>query len=379
MARARTDVGHRPMNTQNAIINELEEALSHGSAERRAKTLRRVTDLFIFGSSHFSGDHIAVFDGVFNHLIADIELSARAALADRLAAISNAPPNVIRTLAFDDEIDIAGPVLKGSVALDNVTLVENARTKSQQHLLAISQRKSLAETVTDVLVERGNRDVALTTAQNAGAKLSETGYVRLVKRSEGDDELAQSVGSRPEIPRQHFLKLLTTASKAVRLALEAAHPQNTSEIQHVVAEVATAIQAKAAAASRDYVAARAAVESLRAAGRLTENDIEAFARAGKFEETAAALAVMCDLPIDVVERAMVQDREETILIVAKSIGLSWPTAKAVLILCAGKRGMPAHMLEQRRVVFNKLKRETALQVVRFQQERQVAERSPVHR
>ncbi len=367
------------MTTQNAIINELEEALTHGSADRRVKTLRRVTDLFVFGSSHFSGDHIAVFDGVFNHLIADIELSARVTLADRLAAIPNAPPRVIRTLAFDDAINVAGPVLVRSDLLDNVTLVENARTKSQHHLLAISRRKSLAETVTDVLAERGNREVALSVVQNAGAKFSETGYVRLVKRSEADDELAQSVGSRPEIPRQHFLKLLTTASKAVRLALEAAHPQNTSEIKHVVAEVATAIQAKAAAASRDYVAARALVESLRVSGRLVESDVEAFARAGKFEETAAALAVMCALPIDVVERAMVQDREETILIVAKSIGLSWSTAKAVLLLCAGKRGMPAHTLEQSRTVFNKLKRETALQVIKFQQKRQEAQRSPADR
>jgi uncharacterized protein (DUF2336 family) len=367
------------MTTKHAIINELEEALSHGSAERRLKTLHRVTDLFVFGSSHFSGDHVAVFDGVFNHLIADIELSARAALADRLAGISNAPPNAIRTLAFDDEIDVAGPVLERSSLLDNVTLVEAARTKSQDHLLAISHRKSLAETVTDVLVERGNRDVALSTAQNAGAKFSEAGYVRLVSRSKGDDELAQSVGSRPEIPRQHFLKLLTTASKAVRLALEMAHPQNASDVQHVVAEVATAIQAKAAAASRDYAAARETVESLRAAGRLTENDIETFARTEKFEETAAALAVMSGLPIDVVERAMVQDREETIMIVAKAIGLSWSTVKALLLLCAGKRGVTANMLEQCRVVFNKLKRETALQVVKYQQQRQVTEPLPVHR
>jgi len=218
--------------------------------------------------------------------------------------------------------------------------------------------------------------VALSAVQNAGAKFSEAGYVRLVRRSEGDDELAQSVGSRPEIPRQHFLKLLTTASKAVRLALEAAHPQNASEVRNVVAEVATAIQAKAAAASRDYAAAQALVESLRTADRLTESDVETFARTRKFEETAAALAVMCGLPIDVIERAMAQDREETILIVAKSIGLSWSTAKAVLLLCAGKRGMPAHILEQCRMVFQKLKRETALQVVRFQQKRQVTEPSP---
>lgn len=191
------------MTAQNAFINELEEALAHGSAERRAKTLRRITDLFAFGSSHFSSDHIAVFDGVFSHLIADIETSARVTLADRLAAMPNAPPKVIRTLAFDDAINVAGPVLVRSELLDNVTLVENAKTKSQHHLLAISRRKSLTETVTDVLVERGNREVALSAVQNPGAKFSQTGYVRLVKRSEGDDELARSVGSRPEIPRQH--------------------------------------------------------------------------------------------------------------------------------------------------------------------------------
>jgi len=361
------------MGTQNAIIGELEEALAHGSAERRVKTLRRVTDLFVFGSSHFSSDHIAVFDDVFNHLIGDIERSARVTLADRLAAVPNAPPKVIRTLAFDDEINIAGPVLLRSDQLDNVALVENARTKRQQHLLAISRRKILAETITDVLVERGNRDVALSTAQNTGAKFSEAGYVRLVRRSEGDDELTHAVGSRPEIPRQQFLKLLAKASNAVRFALEAAHPQNAGEVRHVVAEIAIAIQAKAAAASRDYGAAQALVESLRVAGRLTESEVDAFASARKFEETATALAVLCGLPIDVVERAMVQDGEETILIVSKSIGLSWATTKAILLLCADKRGMPADILEQCRMVFNKLKRETALQVVRFQQKRQTDE------
>jgi uncharacterized protein (DUF2336 family) len=358
---------------KNSVLNELEEALAHGSAERRIKTLRRVTDLFVFGSSHFSGDHIAVFDGVFGHLIADIEVSARETLAQRLAAIPNAPPKVIRTLAFDDAINVAGPVLTGSSQLDNVALVENARTKSQHHLLAISRRKTLAETVTDVLVERGNREVALTVVQNAGAKLSETGYVRLVKRSEGDDALAQSVGTRREIPRQHFLKLLTTASQAVRIALEAAHPLNSAQVRHAVADVATAIQAKAAAASRNYAAARALVESLRAAGRLSEGDVERFACAGKFEETAVALALLSGLPIDVIERAMVQDREETILIVGKASGLSWPTVKAVLLLCADKGGMSAQALEQCRTVFNKLKRETAQQVVAFQQKRQAGQ------
>ena len=191
--------------------------------------------------------------------------------------------------------------------------------------------------MTDVLVERGGRDVALSVAQNSGAKFSETGYVRLVKRSEHDEELARSVGSRPEIPRHHFLKLLSTASKAVRMALEGAHPEHAGEIQHVVAKVTTAIQAKAAATSRDYAAARARVETLRASGELGEGDLATFAQAGSFEDTAVVLATLSALPIDVVERVLVQDRAETILIVAKVDGTVVADGERRCCCCAPER------------------------------------------
>ena len=357
------------MVARNAFLSELEDALTHGPADRRAKTLRRVTDLFVFGSSHFSGDHVALFDGVFHHLIADIETSARAVLAERLKGVANAPAGIIRTLAFDDAIDVAGPVLSTSDCLDNVTLVEAARTKSQDHLMAISRRSTLVETVTDVLVERGNRDVALSVARNAGAEISETGYLRLVKRSEHDDELAQSVGSRREISRQNFLKLLTGASKAVRMALQEAHPDMPADVRAAVAQAAAEVQARAAIASRDYSAARARIKALRETNRLSEIEVDEFARAGKFEETAVALAVLCNLPLEAVERAMVMDREEAILIVAKAIDLSWGATRSVLNLCAGKMRMGPDRLERCRSLYQNMKRDMALQVVKHQREK----------
>lgn len=361
------------MIAQYDLMRELEDALSHGPAERRQRTLRRVTDLFVFGSTHFSGEHIAVFDTVFNRLVSDVDQAARAALAERLAVFSNAPPEVIRRLAFDDVIEVAGPVLIYSKQLDNASLVESAGSKSQRHLLAISRRASLAETVTDMLVERGGREVMLSVARNAGAAFSEAGYIRLVKRSERDDELARSVGSRPEIPRHHFLRLLSTASKAVRLALEAAHPEHADEVQEVVANIATAIQAKAAAGSRDYVAARMRVESLRAADQLSEHDVAAFARAGSFEETAVALAVLSTLPVGVIERVLVQDRLETVLIVARAVNLSWSTVRALLLLRAGKGGLSPQALEQHMGTFMRLKPATAKQTLEFLRERQASE------
>ena len=358
------------MPTPNDLINELEEAFGKGTSDRRTKTLQRITDLFVFGSSRFSEEHVAVFDGVFQHLVADIEISARSALAKRLAAIPNAPAALIRKLAFDDAIDVAGPVLRTSNRLDNATLVENASIKSQQHLLAISQRKTLSDTVTDILVERGNRDVALCVVRNEGAKFSEAGYVRLVKRSEEDEELAESVGSRPEIPRRQFLKLLTKASRAVRQKLEAAHPEYRQDIQQVVGEVATEIQARGTGKSRDYLAAQAFIEALHKSGKLSERDVEAFARTSKFEETAVALAALCAVPIDLVERAMVQDRPEAVLIMAKAIGFSWPTVRSILLLRAGKGGISKQALDQSMADFTRLKRQTAQQVLDFQRDRQ---------
>src|SRR5262249_27136022 len=151
-------------------------------------------------------------DFMFLQLVSEIEVSARAVLAARLAPIGNAPPIIIRTLAFDNAIEVAAPVLGQSQGLDTPTLSEIARTKSQGHLLAISGRPSLEHSLTDILVERGNREVLQNTAKNPGAMFSETGFSRLVERSQGDDALALSVGARPDIPRHLFLKLLARAS-----------------------------------------------------------------------------------------------------------------------------------------------------------------------
>jgi uncharacterized protein (DUF2336 family) len=149
-----------------------------------------------------------------------IENSVRAEIAARLAPIPNAPPNIIRKFAFDAEIAVAGPVLTQSGRLDDATLVEISKAMSQGHLLAISRREALSEAVTDVLVERGDLDIVQSVAENPTAKFSQPGYSALVRRSEGDDQLASFVGLRPDLPRHLFLQLLAKASETVRKKFE---------------------------------------------------------------------------------------------------------------------------------------------------------------
>ena len=104
-----------------SIIDEVESAIRLGSAEKGLETARRVTDLFLSSAGSFDDEQIALFDDVLERLIGTIELraiadmGARVALAEisaQLAPIAQAPPSVIRRLANNDEIRIAGPVLQ---------------------------------------------------------------------------------------------------------------------------------------------------------------------------------------------------------------------------------------------------------------------------
>jgi uncharacterized protein (DUF2336 family) len=268
-------------------------------------------------------------------------------------------------LAFDDDIEVARPVLTQSERLDDRDLMVSAGTKSQEHLYAIAQRRSLSEAVTDVLVERGDRGVVHSVVRNIGARFSDAGFRTLVKRSTGDDALATEVGLRSDIPRPHFLLLLEKASTEVRARLFAENPQAGSAIEGVVAEVVGSIRTEARNASPDFAAAQAAVERQNRIRRIGETEIYQYARDRKFEETAIALSIMCDTPIDVVERALLDPGAEIILILAKVAGMSSTTTKAILLLRAADRGMSAKDLDQALSSFNRLQPDTARRVLSF--------------
>lgn len=347
------------------LIDELETALTSGTDARRIEMLTRITDLFIGGAQRYSEEQIGIFDDVMVRLMSTIEAKARAKLAYRLAPIANAPANLIHLLAFDDDIDVAQPVLRHSQRLADNVLVANASTKSQGHLYAISQRHSLSEAVTDVLVKRGDRQVVHSVVRNVGARFSDAGFRLLINRSADDDDLATMVGKRSDIPRQHFLVLLEKASSAVRARLAAEHPQAGTAIEGALAEVVGGIRSSARNSSPDFAAAQAAVERQNRLRRIGEAEIYQYARERKFEETAIALSLLCETPIDVVERALLDPGAEIVLILAKVAGLSSTTTKAILLLRAADRGMSTEDLDQALASFNRLQPDTARRVLSF--------------
>ncbi len=355
------------MGAPASLLPELEDVVAHGSAEKRAETLRRITTLFLEGAPLFNPDHVALFDDVIGCLIAEIEAKALAELAWRIAPVANAPSGVVSTLAKNDDIEVAGPLLAGAT-LSDPDLKYIAETKSQAHLLALSSRVGISEALADILVDRGDREVARTIATNHQAQLSETAFTTLVKRAEQDGVLAEKVGLRTDIPPRLFRQLLMQASDVVQKKLLAsAKPDTQAEIRRVLAKVTDEVGAKAT--PRNYTVALATVRALHKDGKLSEADIADYAKTGQYEETIAALATLCAVPVEVVDRLMSGERADPVLILARSAGFGWPTVREVVSARPGPKPTSTD-LDAAFENFEKLTAATAQRVVRFWQVRQ---------
>lgn len=174
-------------------MTELDTALSRVSDTQHTSILRRITDLFLNDSQRFSDEHVAVFDDVIYRLIEQTEHSALIELSAKLAPVDNAPVNVVVRLSNEDDIAISGPVLEQSEVLTEQALAEIAKRKGQEHLAAIAGRQRIGESLTDILVDRGNSEVACKVTGNQGARFSEPGFVKLIKRAKNDKTLAAAV------------------------------------------------------------------------------------------------------------------------------------------------------------------------------------------
>ncbi len=358
------------MSEASSFLRELDEAVSRGTPESRKRALWHTTDLMIAGN--YSDDEIWTFGEVIGRLADEIEVAARTQLAKRLARFERAPVNIIHKLAFDDEIEVAGPVLRESKQLEPYALVANVCLKGDTHLLAISERKSIDEAVTDVLVTRGNQEVVNSVARNNGARFSDFGFLHMIQRAEGDSILAEQLGLRQDIPRHVFQQLIAKASDDVRKRLERERPNMLEQIQSTVTDVAGELQSKFGPVSRSYYVAKRVVTTQHRQGNLNENSISIYARSHKIEEVTIGLSLLCALPADVIERALLDRNRETLLILAKALDFSWATTMALLFLGAKDHRITAQDLSDLERDFGRLNIETSRSVLKVYQSRKNA-------
>jgi uncharacterized protein (DUF2336 family) len=352
------------MTISPSLIPELDDIVSRGDPKRRADAARRVSELFLQGAASFGADHVNLFDGVLTSLVPHAELEARADLAERLSTLSNAPRGLVDQLAHEDEIAIAGPLLRRSPLVDEKMLVEIASVKGQEHLLAMAERPTLSTDLTDVIVARGDRDVVRRAAGNAGAAFSSSSYSTLIKRASQDGVLTIRLGQRDDLSSENLKELLSGSIDVIRRRLfQVVKPERQADIKQAM----TAITAPSEREERrDFMPAQRTVLKLHREGMLGEGALLNFARAFKYEESIAALSTLTGVKIETLDRLISGERYDPILIAGKSVDLEWATVRALILLRFGpNRTTPPADIENARMNYVRLMPTTAQRVVAF--------------
>ena len=360
------------MTVAASLIPGLDEIVRGDDPKRRAEAARKISELFLQGAAHFRADHVDLFDSVLIGLVPHTEAVARADLAERLSLLANAPRSLVEQLAREDEILIAGPLLRRSPVIDEKALIEIARMKGQGHLLAMAERPTLSCDITDVIVRRGDRDVVRRAAGNAGALFSRTGYSTMIKRAARDGVLTIKVGQRDDLSDEQLRDLLAGSIDVVRRRLfEVVKPDRQAAIKQAMSEI-TGVPEQVES-RRDFAPAQRTILALHSAGELNEGALLGFAKTYKYEESIAALSAMSAVKIATLDRLISGDRHDPILIVGKTIGLEWATVRALILLRLGPNRVPAPAdIEAARVNFARLMPSTAERVVDFWKARQSA-------
>jgi hypothetical protein len=182
--------------------------------------------------------------------------------------------------------------------------------------------------------------------------------------------LTLAVGRRGDLSPGHLKELLAGSADIVRRRLfEVVRPDKKAAINDAMVEIAGA--PKQSEIRRDFAPAQRAVLALHQAGELNEAVLLNFAKARKYEECVAALSAMSAIRLATIDRLVMGDRHDPILILGRAVGLEWATVRALIMLRLDPGRVPsATDIEEVRLNFERLGASTAQRVLGFWRTRQ---------
>ena len=357
------------------LIAELEHVIKAGSPERRIQILRQVTCLFLSDADRLNAHHIGVFDDILVRLMGCVDARILTRVSAAFAGVASAPREAVRYLAGHADAAVAAPVLLTSTSLSDRDLIDIVGERGPKHLSAIAGRNALSAALTDALLARGDTNLCRLLAKNPGTRFSSSGFAALVNTAGRENDVADSLAQRADVPPEVLRDLISKSTPAVQARLlKTAPPEKHEAIRTAIESSATQAHAKKPAPV-DYSEARATVLGLNNAGKLNDSAVNRFAMRREYRNLVAALSLLTTVPVETIEQLMEESNRCGLIIACRASRLNWQTTTTVI--CNRKDGRPLspRELERGKEVFETLSLSTAQRAIRFGSLREIAAHS----
>ena len=348
--------------TSAALFSEL-DAIDGWPRERWAEILHRVTKFFLSHAEGLTPNQITLFDDVFVRLMDRADRQLLAQISRQLSEARCMLPQAIRRLALDDDESVSLPVLK-SGGVTQALLLDVAQSGGSKQRLAIACRNDVVPAVSEALVRYGDQAVHHALAENRGAKLSEDSWAQLVQLGESDQGLAEKLERRRNIPLPLKRRLHAKLEDTRMRALNAMPGVMRNQIENAIATTdTTAILGNSYPA--DYASAHANMVELNRKGKLKDSTINRFVVSGEYTNVIAALALLSDSPIEIIQRLIVCENVDGLIVACKASRLDWSTVRGILKHRPGHSPISTEELEKARKTFETFSLSAAQRTIRF--------------
>lgn len=182
----------------------------------RHELVKSVIDLLDMPLSERESELVA---DVLISLMRQAALEMRQALAEKLSTLDNVPLRLILQLANDD-IDVARPILKNSMILDDLDLIYIIKSKPQEYWEAIAHREVMSAQLINILVDTGDFDTAVALVKNTDILLTEHALNALSDMAQKSDILALPLLSRDEVGKDVAMALYQYVGEALKVVIQ---------------------------------------------------------------------------------------------------------------------------------------------------------------
>lgn len=341
------------------LLQQLNCLAYEKSEESRRSLLKQITDVFMLSPQEYTDLQRQYFGEIIEIIAYDLEWQIRRELARCIASESHAPKTLVKRLAHD-EIPVAQPVLEQSPVLNEQDLVQVSEVRSQDHLLAITNRMDIGTRLAAVLVKRGDERVIQGLAQNQQAKISTHDMEYIAGQAKNCGLLQRALIRRRDIPKKILIDLLEHVSENLRSDLQ---DRIADSDMRNLDQVIDSMKSDVFESEQSRVERH--IDELARSGKLSEQVLIHYVKDEKPLEFMLGLANLLGTDIETTQRMLADKTGEGLSLAVRAVDFSVTSFKEIAM--SPMSAVPSDLATVMRLVrlYQRLSKENAQQTIDF--------------